>query len=41
MTSYTEEAIKDMMQGDYDSRREVLSIEDILSRSSFDITSFN
>ena len=26
--------------GDNDIRREILSIEDILSRSSFDITSF-
>ena len=41
VTSYTEEAIKDvMLAGDDDIRREVLSTEDILSRSSFDIISF-
>ena len=43
VTSYTEEAIKDVMLagvGDDDIRREVLSTEDILSRSSFDIISF-
>ena len=43
MTSYTEKAIKDVMLagvGDDDIRREVLSTEDILSRSSFDIISF-
>ena len=43
MTRYTEEAIKDLMLacvGDDDIRREVLSTEDILSRSSFDIISF-
>ena len=41
MTNYTEKQLKDMMQGDYDTRRAVLSIEDIISRSSFDIISFN
>ena len=43
MTSYTEEAIKAVMLAgvrDDDIRREVLSTEDILSRSSFDIISF-
>ena len=38
VTSYTDEAIKDVMLagvGDEDIRREVLSTEDILSRSSF------
>ena len=43
VTSYTEEAIKDVMLsgvGDDDIRREVLSTENILSRSSFDIISF-
>ena len=43
VTSYTVEAIKDVMLagvGDDDIRREVLSTEDILSRSSFDIISF-
>ena len=39
VTSYIEEAIKDVMLagiGDEDIRREVLSPEDILSRSSFE-----
>ena len=43
LTSYTEEAIKDLMLvgvADYDIRRVVLSTEDIVSRSSFDIISF-
>jgi len=43
VTSYTEEAIKDVMLagvGDDDIRREVLSTQDILSRSSFGIISF-
>ena len=43
MTSYTKEAIKNVMLagvGDDDIRREILSTEDILSRSSFDIISF-
>ena len=43
MTSYTEEAIKDVMLasvGDDNIKREVFSTEDILSRSSFDIISF-
>ena len=43
MTSYTDEAIKDVMLegiGDDYIRREVLSTEDTLSRSSFDIISF-
>ena len=42
ITSYTEEAIKDVMLagvGDDDIRREVLSTEDILSRSSNEIIS--
>ena len=42
VTSYTEQAIKDVMLagvGDEDIRREVLSTEDILSRSSFEIIS--
>ena len=37
--SYTEEAVKDVLQagvGDEDTRRKVLSTEDILSRSSFE-----
>ena len=43
VTSYTEEAFKDVMLAgvsDEDVRREVLSFEDILSRSSFEIISF-
>ena len=43
MTIYTEEAIKDVMLAgvaDDDIRRKVLSAEDMLSRSSFDIISF-
>ena len=43
VTSYTEKAIKDVMLagvGDEDIRREVLSTEDILSRSSFEIIYF-
>ena len=41
VTSYTEKAIKDvMLAGDEDIRREVLSTEDILSRSSFEIIYF-
>ena len=44
MTSYTEEPIKHVMLaggvGDYDIRREVLSTENILSRSPFGIISF-
>ena len=42
-TSYTKEAIKDVMVagiGDEDIRTEVFSIEDILSRSSFEIIYF-
>ena len=43
VTSYTEEAVKDVMLaglGDVHNWREVLSIEDILSRSSFEIISW-
>ena len=43
MTSYTEEAIKDVMiagVGDKDIRREVLSTKNILSTSLFDISFF-
>ena len=41
VTSYTEEAVKDVMLASIgDTRREVLSTEDILSTSAFKITPF-